>query len=154
MPHKKFRRSEQWRQDGKGFLIEVYRSEARNVEEPACFDSEGPHRWCVYAYIYPSHPLFAKIDPKGGMFQDQLAVLGLHAYPSLFRVNIDEVNGKTNSYKVGADYHHLHDTPYTRMATPEEAWTVFRDAQDTFDTLQAMNDDAANKALGIATSGE
>ena len=40
------------------------------------------------------------------------------------------------SYQVGCDYNHLYDEQYTRMATPEEACSVFEDAEVLFDWLE------------------
>ncbi|PRF54660.1 hypothetical protein C6Q15_28260 [Burkholderia multivorans] len=47
-------------------------------------------------------------------------------------------DGKIASVKVGADYHHLHDTRFTHYATADEARLVFEDADELFDKLQSM----------------
>jgi hypothetical protein len=134
-----------WRKHGKDFLVEV----SRHSASPSSLDIDGgPHRWCVYAYIYPKHPHFSAFDTttKATLFQEAATVLPLHGYPSLCEYPM--YDGKVTSVKVGADYHHLHDAEFTRMATPEEAEEVFADAQRLFDWLQAR------AAIQKATAGE
>ncbi|PRF08632.1 hypothetical protein C6Q07_11055 [Burkholderia multivorans] len=99
------------------------------------FDSEGPHRWCVYAYIYPSHPHFASFSGPN-IWQDATTVLPLHGGCTLLEYPM--YDGKIASVKVGADYHHLHDTRFTHYATADEARLVFEDADELFDKLQSM----------------
>jgi hypothetical protein len=117
-----------WRKRGQDFMVEVTR---HNGTEDI---SEGPHRWAVYAYIYPKHPHFAEFDGPH-MWQLAATCLPLHGYPSYLEYPMYE--GKVTSVKVGADYHHLHDYHFTHYATPNEAREVFDDAQALFDWLQA-----------------
>ena len=126
-------RKELWRKSGENFMIEISRHEV-SVEEPACFDSEGPHRWCVYAYIYPKHPHFSAFDGSERMSQDAAACLPLHGGPSYCRKHLN-ADGETTSYQVGADYNHSHDWRFTQQATQEDAAEVFSDAQELFDAL-------------------
>jgi hypothetical protein len=119
-----------WRKHGKDFLIEVSRHNA----SPSSIDMEaGPHRWCVYAYIYPKHPHFANFNgPR--MWQDATRDLPLHGGASLLDYPMYE--GKVTSAKVGADYNHLGDTEFTHMATKEDAAEIFVDAECLFAWLQ------------------
>jgi hypothetical protein len=126
-------RKELWRKSGENFMIEISRHEV-SVSESACFDSEGPHRWCVYAYIYPEHPHFSAFDGSEDMRQDAATCLPLHCGPSFFRKHLN-AKGETTSYQVGADYNHLYDWSFTQHANPEDAAEVFSDAQDLFDAL-------------------
>lgn len=132
-----FNRKELWRKWGKDFMVEVSRHEEPASDEYACYDSAGPHRWCVYAYIYPKHPHFAAFNGTEEMWQDAATSLPFHAGPSLCRKHFDN-SGAVTSYQVGADYNHLHDTHYTRCATADEAWDVFEDAESLHARLTAM----------------
>lgn len=130
-------RKEIWRRYGKDFLVEISRHEEPVREEYACYDSEGPHRWCVYAYIYPKHPHFANFRGPD-MWQEAANSLPLHCGPSLLRWHYDD-DGKPTSVQVGADYHHLYDDRFTRYATADEARSIFNDAEELFDRLAALS---------------
>lgn len=130
-----YRKTEDWKRAGKGFLVTVHHHTAPQLDEPACYDSEGPHRWCVYAYIYPQHPHFAAFDGTETMFQDAASMLPLHSGPSYLRVHYKYPDKAITSYQVGADYNHLYDSAYTRMANETEAFEVFADADQLFDWL-------------------
>jgi hypothetical protein len=123
-----YRHKDVWTRRGTGFAIEVSRHEGTPI-----IADEGPHRWAVYAYVYPEHPHFAAFAGEE-MFQPATQALPLHAYPSFFRVHRDN-DGEVCSYQVGADYHHLHDEHYTRMATREDAGVVFRDADELWEWM-------------------
>ncbi len=129
-------RKELWRKWADGFMVEVSRHEEPVRDQSFCYDAEGPHRWCVYAYIYPKHPHFARFDGTENMWQEAAAELPFHGGPSFYRKHING-GGEVVSYQVGADYHHLHDTHFTRCATPAEASEVFEDAQALFNRLNA-----------------
>ncbi|MGD0022627.1 MAG: hypothetical protein ABSC54_10035 [Smithellaceae bacterium] len=130
-----------WKIMGKDFLVQVSRHEQERPEDlpPPGFDSEGIHRWCVYAYIYPKHSLFSRFDPQGGMFQDAARSLPLHCGVSYFEphyyLNRKSKEIELTSFEIGADYHHIHDDEYTRMETTEQAYQVFKDAEELFEFL-------------------
>lgn len=127
-----------WHRRGKNFLVEVYHHTVPQTElesDMARWGGEGPHRWAVYAYIYPDHPRFAMFNGPD-LWQEATQGLALHGYCSL--LNYPMYEGKVTSVKVGADYHHLHDEHFTRYATKEEAAEVFNDADQLFDILQAQ----------------
>lgn len=132
----KWERKDEWHQHGRNFLVTV----RHHTVPPARpeYDDEGPHRWCVYAYIYPKHPHFAAFDMDDDMGQDAATCLPLHGGPSLLRRHYYD-DGKVSSVQVGADYHHLHDNRFTHYATPDDAREVFRDAQELHDWLQAKD---------------
>ncbi|AET91057.1 hypothetical protein BYI23_B004500 [Burkholderia sp. YI23] len=94
---------------------------------------EGPHRWAVYAYIYPKHPHFSAFS-GANLWQEATAVLHLHGSCSYLEYPM--YDGKVTSVKVGADYHHLHDDRFTYYATQAEAREVFKDADELFAQLQ------------------
>lgn len=122
-----------WHRKGKDFLIEIRRHSAHVAE----FESEGPNRWCVYAYIYPKHPHFAAFSGSS-IFQDAGAQLHFHRGPSYLEYPMYE--GKVTSVKVGADYHHLHDERFTHYVTAADAREVFDDAEELFLQLQTRVD--------------
>lgn len=125
-----WKHKDEWSKRGKDFLVVISRHEA-HLNDPY----EGPHRWAVYAYIYPAHAHFAAF--KGpDMWQDATA-LGFHGMCSFLRYHHDEA-GKVLSVQCGADYHHLHDDLFSDMATADEAYEVFWDADRLFETLTNM----------------
>lgn len=124
-----WKHADAWKRRGTNFLIEVYHHEV----EPSSFLDEGPHRWAVYAYIYPEHPHFEKFDGSN-MWQDATQVMPLHSGASLLEYPM--YDGEVTSVKVGADYHHLHDE-HTNTASEDDAWSIFVDAENLFNWLEA-----------------
>ncbi len=141
--NQEYRKTEDWKRGGKDFLVVVNHHTSATPTEFAC--GEGPHRWCVYAYIYPSHPHFEAFDGTENMWQDAATVLPMHGGPSLLRVHTKHPDHAIASYQVGADYNHLHDDEYTHMANEIEATRVFRDADELFDWLSAKAQEVAAK---------
>lgn len=132
----KWRHKDEWRRSGKDFAVMVSRhSESDSCEPTGCFDSEGPNRWCVYAFIYPKHPHFVNFNGLN-MWQDATS-LGFHGGCSFLKYHHDN-NGNIVSIQCGCDYNHLGDWEYTRHATPDEAYEVLRDAENIFKRLQSM----------------
>ena len=120
-----WRKKELWFKHGNGFCIEVSKHLEIVHEE---IKREGPNRWCVYAYIYTNHPLFKKI--KGtDIFQESLSGIPFHKGCTYVEQKIEPINKEICSYKIGADYHHLHDDEYTYMNNGNEAEQVFDDAE-------------------------
>jgi hypothetical protein len=128
-----WRHADSWKREGKNFLVKVNRHSERKPDDE--YSYEGPHRWCVYAYIYPKHPRFALFDGSE-MWQPASTALPMHGGPSLLRKHYDD-EGKVLSVEVGCDYHHLHDDRYTHMENADQAVGVFNDAEDLYDFLQA-----------------
>jgi len=127
-----WRHKDVWTRDGTNFIVQVSR---HSVEKVAEYDSTGPHRWCVYAYIYPEHHEFASF--KGpDMWQDAATDLPLHGGPSMLRWHYN-TSGEPTSVQVGADYNHLHDEDFTHMATDDDARKVFADADKLHSALSA-----------------
>lgn len=120
---------DEWHRSGKNFTIVV----KHHSTTPSLSPAEGPHRWAVYAYIYPQHRLFASFCQSS----NQAALeLPLHCGPSFLRWHTGE-DGEYSSVQVGADYHHLHDDRFSNYASKDEAEEVFRDAGKLFDYLGA-----------------
>jgi hypothetical protein len=128
-----WKRSENWMREGKNFLVKINRHEVKRRDEE--YSYEGPHRWCVYAYIYPKHPRFPKFEGSA-MWQPAATALPMHGGPSLLTLHYDD-DGKVLSVEVGCDYNHLHDDRYTHMENADQACGVFNDAEDLFDFLQS-----------------
>ena len=124
-----------WTKRERTFAVEVSHHEAPPLRSGLAMD-EGPHRWAVYAYVYPEHPLFKALDANGGIWQAATGHLPLHVGCSLFRTHRRE-DGAITSYQIGADYHHLYDEFYTHMATREDARLVFLDAEALCEALAA-----------------
>lgn len=125
-----FQPKREWWCHGNEFLVTV----KHYIETPSEFMElnfdEGPNRWNVYCFIYPSHPLFKKFKTVGrsGGWPSICYTFPLHGGVSYFcKYTMD--NRKVTSYKVGCDYHHLHDNRFTYMETTEEAKEVFQDAE-------------------------
>ena len=130
-----FQHKDEWRRFGKNFLVTV----TRHFDDPSpTRPYEGPHRWAVYAYIYPSHPHFAKFVGDD-FWQPAAQVLPMHYCVSFLRRHYN-AEGATTSIQVGADYHHLHDGHFTGYATREDAGEVFHDATVLFEKLTELAD--------------
>lgn len=123
--------------DNKSFTVEVTRHEEKR-SDAECYDSDGGQRWCVYAYLYPNHPHFAKFDDTDRMWQNASCAMPFHGGPSYLRRHMRMKDGKPEvcSIQVGADYNHDGDWSYTQECTPEEARGVFRDAKELVEWLQ------------------
>jgi hypothetical protein len=129
---KEWSHKDEWRRSGEHFLVVVSRHAVQVDEE----FGEGPHIWCVYAYIYPEHPHFAAFNGPH-MWQDAASMMPFHRGPSYLDYPTHE--GKVTSVKVGADYNHLYDDRFTHYATAEDAYSVFSDAQDLHYWLTAKS---------------
>ena len=134
----KWNHKDTWKfSDNKTFTVEVSRHQVE-VPQGGCYDSDLGHRWCVYAYIYPTHPHFEKFDDTDEMWQDASCALPFHGGPSYLHRHVKMKDGKpvTVSIQVGSDYNHDGDWQFTRYATQVDASEVFRDAEELVDRLQ------------------
>lgn len=129
----KWQHKDLWLKRMDGFAVEVSRHSVpiSSFDEGEC----GTNRWCVYAYIYPPHAYFKSFDGND-MFQPAANAMPLHCGPSLFRRNVDN-DGAVTSIQVGADYDHLYDNAYSFYETPEDASSVFHDADRLVSWLDA-----------------
>jgi len=132
-----WKHKDMWSIRGKDFMVQISRhGEPAHEERTGCYDEEGPHRWCVYAYIYPKHPHFAAF--KGtDLWQEAAGVLPLHAGCSFLTYHRGD-EGQILSVQVGCDYNHLYDDRFTRQATKDEAYEVFEDAEQLVAQLTNM----------------
>lgn len=118
-----WKRKEVWHKYGDGFCVEVSHHTSLPISK-----EEGPHRWCVYAYIYPTHPHFEKFEGDK-IYQDAATALPLHGGASLLHWHQDG-KGKITSVQVGGDYNHDGDAKYTHCEDSADAYPVFRDAEE------------------------
>lgn len=131
---KKWKQSETWLRRGKDFSIEVRHSIEVRPDEVAAMFSDGPHRWFVYAYIYPKHPRFQRFDGDQ-LWQEAANELPLHSGCSFLHRNGNGL--EVFSIQVGADYHHYGDDGYTFCENSGQAYSVFRDADELFAFLES-----------------
>ena len=128
---KKWELKDEWHRHGKDCLVVVRH---HTVIPFAAFLSDGVHRWCIYAYIYPKHQKFADFDGKN-IYQPATQNMPLHGGCSFLRWHIDSETKEPTSVQVGADYNHYGDDEFLHYATPEDAYEVFSDADALFDFL-------------------
>jgi hypothetical protein len=130
-------KSETWRLHSTNCCVEV----VHWLDDQQQYTETGPHRWAVYAYIYPQHPHFARFSGNSGL-QPATQAMPLHGGATFLRYQCRTATGEVSSVKVGADYNHLFDEAFTFYATPEQAVEVFDDAAKLLDWLE--QDFAAN----------
>lgn len=111
----------EWKKQGKDFLV--------SVSKHLSFD--GDNLWCVYLYVYPKHPAFARFNREGGMWDQPH--FDCHSYVSYFQPHVDPKTGEVVSYQLGWDYNHDGDSYYTSLETAEDAASVFYDAQRLYE---------------------
>lgn len=120
---------------------------------------DGGWRWNVYAFIFPSHPAFAKFNPESDSFyQDVIAGMPFHSGASYIRRHFDHL-GRVTCFQVGSDYNHLGDDRFTFMDSVFGAERVFADAIDLIrylETYQNENDPqvSVEPEVGTAASGD
>ncbi|HET8686574.1 MAG TPA: hypothetical protein VFM18_07910 [Methanosarcina sp.] len=123
-----WKQSELWRRHGRGFVIEV-----NHFTVSTFYPTEGEHRWCVYAYIYPKHRHFKNFNGNE-MWQDAASMMPMHGGPTFFKWHRNN-DGEITSVQVGCDYNHIYDDSYTFCKNAGEAYSVFLDADDLFTWL-------------------
>jgi hypothetical protein len=124
-------KKELWHKRHSLFTVEVSHWLVEKLEP---FDDVGSHRWAVYCYIYPNHPMFNEFDGDSSS-QDADKKLPLHGGSSFF-VRHCKTDGTVTSIQVGGDYNHLGDDHYTFIETKEHAFSVFHDADELFAFLK------------------
>ena len=138
-----FQRTDVWVARGADFAVEV----KHFFREPSVgsMSAPGGHHWTMYAYIYPKHPLFARLRTTGKIYelmcQGAVCDLPLHGGPTYFMVHRVDGQGDISSVQVGCDYQHLHDDMYS-MAQPEKDgspnFMIADDAKTLFNYLESM----------------
>lgn len=109
---------------------------------------EGIHRWDIYVYIFPKHPLFNDLVDVTRIFDDKLSILPLHCGCS-FLMKHYACDGSVNSIQIGCDYNHLYDNDYTFIETQEDAYSIFRDAEELYNVLDGYTKTNEDNTNGI-----
>lgn len=124
---------DEWRKSGNGFMVSVSRHHfgAGDV-------SEDENRWCVYAYVYPKHAIFDRLEKRkdAGVLSGACG-LHCHSYVSFYQVHRDD-SGELLSVQIGWDYNHDGDN-YGQHKTPSDAHMVFYHAERLFAQLLDLN---------------
>ena len=123
------------RVSGDDFIIEVVRFTSKPY-----LPNEGKNKWCIYVYVYPQHPLFKKINPTVGdtitCYDDRLPNMPLHGGCTYTKIHLTDDGKEITSIQIGADYSHYRDERYSFMATKEDAYEVFFDAEVLYKWMQ------------------
>lgn len=139
MTSKEWRHKDEWTKRGANFLVKVSRHADAGfdvVNGEVVRTGRVENKWCVYAFIFPKHPHFPKFEGPS-LWQDAASFFDWHggcSYLEYHRVSAEVIS----SVQVGCDYNHLHDDHYLDMATQEDAASVFRDADELFETLMKL----------------
>lgn len=124
---------DEWKYQTRDFTVQVTRHSVY-VPDFVRDGQDGGNRWCVYAYIYPSHWRFERFDESESMSQDAASELELHGGATL--VSYHQRGDKVTSIQVGADYNHDGDNQYTFLSSKEDASSVFKDAENLIALLK------------------
>ena len=122
--HSSWEKFDEWRVRCKTFCV-VVKHWTVSEEDSIRFQEEyGPHRWVVYAFIYPDHKLFHVVS--GEKNTSKLEDFPVHGGVTFFRRHWSSDGKSCASIEVGADYFHDGDDPFTR---DEDGQGVFSDAE-------------------------
>ena len=134
-----------WKSYGKDFLIEVVRWSSPEYNGSYTEIVGQKNHWNVYAYIYPEHPLFDKLDKSHeNWFNQPIHHLHFHRGCSFMQWYADNA-GEFTSAKLGSDYDHLGDK-FEHISTKEDAWQVFKDAKTLYNQLLQLQKDSDEQA--------
>lgn len=134
-----------WKSRGKNFLVEVVRWQSPEYDIDYSEVISYKNHWNVYAYIYPKHPLFDKLDKTHTQwFRQPLDSLHFHRGCSYMQWYIDET-GKYTAVQLGGDYGHSGDE-YEHIATKDEAWWMFDDAKMLYNQLPQLQKESDEQA--------
>jgi hypothetical protein len=134
-----------WKIDGDTFVVEVayWTSPGYNQDYKEVIGDK--HHWNVYAYIYPAHPLFDKLDKTHTIWYNQpIHHLHFHRGCSFMQWYANE-KGEFTSAKIGSDYGHDRDE-FEDISTKEDAWRVFKDAELLYNQLLEIQKDSDEQA--------
>ena len=119
-----------WRKRDLNCLVEIQHSLLAYVDQTR---DRGPHRWYIYVYIYPKHPLFS-LFVGDSLFQEAVVNMPLHGGCSYLRWHFDN-NGEISSIQVGCDYDHCGDESRTYEDVVDHLKYYQHDAQTLLDWL-------------------
>lgn len=131
-PSHSWRFKAEWKIGGENFLVMVTRHCEKPVVDADIYERQGEFRWCLYAYIYPTHRMFCEFE-NDSIHQKAIVKMPLHGGCSkLLKHQRGDI---ISAIEVGCDYHHIHDERFTYMATCDDAREVFDDAERLFNFL-------------------
>jgi hypothetical protein len=134
-----------WKVDGDTFLIEVVRWSSPEYSQDYTEILGQKQHWNVYAYIYPEHPLFDKLDKTHSNWYNQpIHHLNFHCGCTFMQWYVNE-KGEFTSAKLGSDYGHYRDN-FEHISTKEDAWQVFGDAKTLYNQLLQLQKDSDEQA--------
>lgn len=119
----------EWKKEGTNFLVSVTKH----------IGYDGENKWCVYLYVYPKHPAFARFNRDGTMWDQPH--FDCHSYVSYFNAHIAFKTGEVCSYQLGWDYNHDGDSYYNSIDSVDEAGSIFFDAEKLFEQAESWNEE-------------
>ena len=132
-----------WYYKGDSFTVEVAvwsNPKEREVLPKELFDSIPEYHWNIYVNIFPKHPLFDKVV-KEELF-DYGIDLPLHWGSSYHKWDYD-ASGNVVAKRIGCDYQHCDDDRFGKYKTKEQAWEVFRDADELIEFFEVRKAEEA-----------
>ena len=141
--------------NGRICVIEVSRhtkewvGRQREAGNPYIDPFEDENGWCIYALIYPEHPLFALIDPSKKEWENEaIQEMPLHGGCTYFVPHFSPAKEIT-SYEIGCDYSHYGDGHCAHYATKEEAQEIFDDADELMEWLLSYSPSTATETEAV-----
>lgn len=128
-----WRHKDVWSHRTKTFCVEV----SRHVD--TALDGEDENKWCVYVYVWNTHPSFKLFNKDERAFNQPS--FDVHSYPSYYRPHINK-DGEVTAHQLGWDYNHDGDSYYLGLKTKDEAGSVFWDATKLIEQLEDWVRDA------------
>ena len=131
--------STSWQYRHKNFMVEVTHWD-RGLQQTGTvrdlltlLSPEGSNCWCIYAYIFPGHPLMGAIS--AGQVSPVALPLPWHCGQT-YRHETFDAQGKPLCVKAGADYQHYGDELFSRL-TPLDGVPsqIQQDLQDLVNAL-------------------
>jgi hypothetical protein len=135
-----WRHKDVWTKREKNFLVQISRHSNKQyalINGEFKYTDIDENKWCLYAFIYPHHPLFEKFDGRD-FWQEACGFFEWHGGCSYLEYLRDS-EGKIVSVQVGCDYNHYQDDHYLEMATKDEARSVFMDADRLVESLKSLD---------------
>jgi hypothetical protein len=125
-----------WYHKGDGYTVEVAMwsnpKEREALPQNQIYTIPEYH-WNVYVHIFPKHPIF------GMVINEKIFNYGinipLHRGSSYHKWDYDS-SGAVIAKHIGCDYQHLHDERFGTYKTKEQAWEVFRDADELIEFFE------------------
>lgn len=132
-----------WYHKGAGYTVEVAvwsNPKERELLPQNLLDAIPEYHWNVYVHIFPKHPVFDMVV-KDELF-DYGADLPLHWGSSYHKWDYD-ASGTVIAKHIGCDYQHCDDDQFGKYKTKEQAWEVFRDADELIEFFEVRKAEEA-----------